>query len=432
MATKLITELPLRGEFDDTVNVPGDDTIQTYRVTGAQIRGYLEPFYKDQGLLIKNVGLSISASAGAMTVALKQKNGSSNPTAGVNSTEISFRSNTLSSPNRTIVAFDSALSLVIPSGATLGYANGNEARVFIYAYFDGTNKGLCVSPGLLDESELHTILELNTNSDGQGLYGDAARSNAALRLLGEFKINSITTAGTWTTPNKSIALGPIESGFRPGLTRYFTTSGTWTKPAGLKAIEVEVIGGGGSGGGAPTTGTNQISGGTGGGGGGYARKFILASNLGDTVTVTVGAGGAASAAGGNGNDGGTSSFGSFCSANGGVGGIATSATTGARAGNGAAGGGASGGDLNVEGGSGGNFLAQGASGGPCTSGDGGQGAVYGSRVRGQAFLTTSGSSSGSSGRFPGGGSTGAYCGQSTSAVASNAGAAGIVIVKEYF
>jgi hypothetical protein len=425
MSTKLITELPLRGEFDDTVNVPGDDTIQTYRVTGAQIRGYLEPFYKDQGLLIKNVGLSISASAGAMTVALKQKNGSSDPTTGVNSTEISFRSNTLSSPNRTIVAFDSALSLVIPSGATLGYANGNEARVFIYAYFDGTNKGLCVSPGLLDESELHTILELNTSSDDQGLYGDAARSNAALRLLGEFKINSITTAGTWTTPNKSIALGPIERGFRPGLTRYFTTSGTWTKPAGLKAIEVEVVGGGGGGGGAASTSTGQGAEGSSGGGGGYAKKFILASALGGTETVTVGAGGAGGAAGANnGSAGGTSSFGSHCSATGGGQGLGAIARSDSFHGTGGNGGAGSGGDFNANGGDGGNSTI--INGLTIFQSHGGASIFGGSR------RTIGINAAGAAGSAHGAGGSGASSFNGGSARAGGAGAAGIVIVKEYF
>lgn len=41
MAQKKITDLTLRSSFDATVNLPGDDTSQTWRVTGAQIRDYL-------------------------------------------------------------------------------------------------------------------------------------------------------------------------------------------------------------------------------------------------------------------------------------------------------------------------------------------------------------------------------------------------------
>lgn len=425
MASKLITELPLRGDFDETVNFAGDDTIQTYRITGAQIRSYLEPLSKDQALLMKNVGLQISAASGAMTVALKQKNGSTDPATGINSTEISFRSNTITSPNRTIVAFDAALSLVIPSGATLGYANGQDARVFVYAYYDGTNKGLAVCQGLLDETALHSIVAIDTASDGVALYGDAARSNAAVRLLGEFMINAITTAGTWTTPSFSIGGTFAPVGANYGGPKYFTTSGTYTKPAGLKFVVVEVVGGGGSGGGVQATGVSGFAEGAGGGGGGYSQKRILASALGSTETVTVGAGGVAAAAAGSGQTGGTSSFGSHCSATGGQGGALGAGTTTSATSAGGIGGDASGGDLNVSG------------------GRGGPGAVYstifgllnfggGTRFSEPFYSTATNTLGSANTQGFGNGSSGARNGVSQSARGSTAGQPGVVIVHEYF
>jgi hypothetical protein len=41
MAQKKITDLQLRSDFDGTVNLPGDDTSQTWRVTGEQIKDYV-------------------------------------------------------------------------------------------------------------------------------------------------------------------------------------------------------------------------------------------------------------------------------------------------------------------------------------------------------------------------------------------------------
>lgn len=41
MATKRITDLQLRDDVDATVNFPGDDSIQTYRVTAAQVKNYV-------------------------------------------------------------------------------------------------------------------------------------------------------------------------------------------------------------------------------------------------------------------------------------------------------------------------------------------------------------------------------------------------------
>src|SRR5262249_48373538 len=75
---------------------------------------------------------------------------------------------------------------------------------------------------------------------------------------------------------------------------------TWTKPGGApSSVEVIVIGAGGGGGGgagvtAPASGS---SGGCGGGGGAVQRGYFLASDLGATVTVNVGAGGTGGAGG---------------------------------------------------------------------------------------------------------------------------------------
>lgn len=102
-----------------------------------------------------------------------------------------------------------------------------------------------------------------------------------------------STVGTLNVTNVNV-LGAFTGG-----TFYnyqdFTSSGTWTKPAGLSGTElvyVEAWGGGGAGG---TTG-NTSNGGGGGGGGACEFSTFLASQLGSTVSVTVGAGGATSGA----------------------------------------------------------------------------------------------------------------------------------------
>lgn len=43
MAQKKITDLQLRDNVEDTVNFPADDTIQSYRVTAAQVKSYILP-----------------------------------------------------------------------------------------------------------------------------------------------------------------------------------------------------------------------------------------------------------------------------------------------------------------------------------------------------------------------------------------------------
>lgn len=96
----------------------------------------------------------------------------------------------------------------------------------------------------------------------------------------------------------------------------FTTSGTWTKPVGCKYVYAQIISGGCSGSILITSDTTYTSS-FGGAGGICLEKLMLASDLGATVPVTVGAGGAAKTATGTavavqaGNIGGVSAFGSF-------------------------------------------------------------------------------------------------------------------------
>lgn len=117
----------------------------------------------------------------------------------------------------------------------------------------------------------------------------------------------------------------------------FTSSGTFDLASYSKARALLVTcvgGGGGSGGASQTTGeTNHTS--VGGHGGGAATAITYIDDLTiltSPVTVTVGAGGAGGAAGNNaGSNGGTTSFGSVCSADGGVGGEGRPTTSGTAA-----------------------------------------------------------------------------------------------------
>ena len=71
-----------------------------------------------------------------------------------------------------------------------------------------------------------------------------------------------------------------------------TGAGTWTKPNGAKFVLVVCVGGGGGGGGGSSTASGTARhGGGGGGGASITKKFISASDLGTTESVSVGTGG---------------------------------------------------------------------------------------------------------------------------------------------
>jgi len=219
----------------------------------------------------------------------------------------------------------------------------------------------------------------------------------------------------------------------------FTSSGTWTKPDNFLYAIIEVQGGGGGGGGTANPGSDEAGAGSGGGSGGYARKVLLASALGSTETVTVGAA-AAGGSSSDGTDGNASTFavasGTNVVGNGGTGGksrasgIASVATL-----QGVGGGSATGGDINITGsGSGpaicmGNnafgtsstqALAFGSAGGSGFFGGGG----------GSAGATETTAQNGGDG-VSGGGGGGAASGDTGAAATGGAGGAGLVIVTQY-
>lgn len=159
-----------------------------------------------------------------------------------------------------------------------------------------------------------------------------------------------------SVPVQSQVFNPISGVFGNGNVRIFSSSGTWTVPPGVANVRARCFGGGG---------------GAGAGGGGFTMLAIYGLSGVTSVAVTVGAGGPPTFAGG------TSSFGSYCSA---TGGMWVSGGSGA-------GGTGIGGDINTSGGFGQN-----------TFGGGGVGSLFGNGGNGG----TAGGDPGKSGASGGG------------------------------
>lgn len=423
MADKRITELGERSTFDQTCQVPLDDGTQTFKTTGEKMFDFFNqlPFLG----LTRNLGLAATASAGALTISLKQIDASTDLDTPQNS-RISawFRSNTLASGARNKVIFDAPISLVVPSGATLGFQNGADAKIYVYLYYDGTNKGIAVSSKLQNEKNLFSLVAIDTASDADSIYADAARSNAALISIGAIQIDAITTAGTWTTPT-SIFVSEKPKANVPYRMEVFTSSGTYNKKPNVTFIKVTVVGGGGGGGSTQTTAAGEVANGGCGGGGGASIKIIQNTSLAATETVTIGAAGSGGTAGSdNAGTGGTSSFGSHASATGGSGGSRGTATNSSATASGGDPGEGSGGDINIQGESG---MAGRVQSGSASLSNKSGGSFLGGGIRVGA---TSAGSQPSSGY--GNGGSAATSGASTTQRAGGSGRAGIVIVEEWY
>lgn len=123
----------------------------------------------------------------------------------------------------------------------------------------------------------------------------------------------------WTGPTTLVSPTQI-------VTTIMTSNGNYTPNANLKYAMIEMVGGGGGGGGIAATAGSDNAMSDGGGGGGYLKAYYTLAELSTTsfpISVTIGSGGAGGASGGStaGANGGSTIFGPFLNAGGGVGGV---------------------------------------------------------------------------------------------------------------
>ncbi len=163
----------------------------------------------------KNLGLSVAANSGthALTIALKQADGSSNPSVAA-PVVIPMRSSTLTAGAWAFRTVTSALSLVISSGSTLGACPVASviSGIYVYVIDNAGALELAVSYKYFgQEGIVSTTAEGGAGGADTGttMYSTTARSNVAFALIGFFKIAE-ATPGAWDTAPVSVQVGRIE------------------------------------------------------------------------------------------------------------------------------------------------------------------------------------------------------------------------------
>ena len=353
------------------------------------------------------VKIASSVSATSSVQPITASVGSSALTATLNPTILDFRSATLTSGSVATRVISTAISVVVPSTATLGTTSAVQSDIMVLAIDNAGTVELAVvnNAGTADLSETGVISTTAISAGATSanvVYSTTARTSVAYRVVGMIR-STQATAGTWaTTPSLLQGLGGralVSNQYAGVAATVFTANGTFTIPTGITRIKMTIVGGGGGGG----TGSGGCCGrpGSGGGGGGAAIKWLTVIP-GRTLDVTVGAAGAASGSGGisqvaTGTSGTPQSI-TTVQASGG--------SPGATNGLGGTGGIGSAGDLNI-GGNAGN-----SSGSATTISATGGGSIFGG-----------GGAGGAVGRAYGGGGGGGAGG------AGSAGAAGVVFIE---
>lgn len=189
----------------------------------AQMYAALAP---NDSFAVENLGFTTSVGSSNLTVALKTQAGSDASSTDV--AYIGFRSSVITTGNFIRRALTGALSLTVPSGATLGTVNGVAATLNLYALDNAGTIELAIINGLVDEASLQSTTVMSTGSDSQGvLYSTTSRSNVAVRLIGRIVITE-ATAGAWASNATELSVLPLISpnSIANARTRVVTTDGS--------------------------------------------------------------------------------------------------------------------------------------------------------------------------------------------------------------
>lgn len=170
-------------------------------------------------LQLQNAGVGAAVAANALTVSLKQADGTTNPGAAPAEVETAFRNATATTGGYNVRPTSGALSVVVSSGSTLGHISAVNQYIYVYLIDNAGTPELAVSSSIFDEGSV-----VSTTAEGGAgaadsyttMYSTTARSNVPCRLIARLKSNQ-ATAGTWATaiseisPPSFLFLKPVNS-----------------------------------------------------------------------------------------------------------------------------------------------------------------------------------------------------------------------------
>lgn len=154
-----------------------------------------------------NLSLAFSVAANALTAAVKQRDGATNPNAASPSV-VAMRSATASSAIITRLSITGALSLVIPSGTTIGRISAEAGELFWYIINNAGAAELAVSAKDFGKSGIVSTTAIAAGASATTMYSTSARASVPFVRIAR-TTDTQTTAGTWAA-NVSTATMQID------------------------------------------------------------------------------------------------------------------------------------------------------------------------------------------------------------------------------
>lgn len=157
---------------------------------------------------IQNLSLAFSVSASALTIAVKTRAGL-NPSA-FDPVSAAMRSATLATGDFTARNIIAALSLVVPSTATLGHSSGVAGRLYHYFIDNAGTLEPAVSSKYFGPNGIVTTTPIAAASNSATtMYSTTGRASVPFICIGR-TIDTQTVAGTWAAVPTSSELWPFD------------------------------------------------------------------------------------------------------------------------------------------------------------------------------------------------------------------------------
>lgn len=149
---------------------------------------------------IKNLSLTTSISANALTVRLLDGSGSFTPDASHVGLVAFTNPAGITSGNYKEVSVTAATTITAPSGATFGLQNGVEGYIYVYLSQNGGIPAVCLSgSATFDEAQFYTTTAISSGStSATTLYSTSTITNRPIRLMGRLRLTE-ATAGVYAS-----------------------------------------------------------------------------------------------------------------------------------------------------------------------------------------------------------------------------------------
>jgi len=211
---KITSDLATQGEAQAGTN-------NTQIMTPLRVSEAIDALATNSPGTLFNAGITNSVGSSALTINLVTQ-------AGTNASSsdplyIAFNNVSAGSTLYNVRSVTGALSITVPSGATLGHTSAVTGELYVYALDNSGTVELAVSSIYYAENELQTTVAIDATADSNALYSDTLRSNVPIRLIGT-ATTSQTTAGTWAATVDNMSLAQPHTEISPARGRYTLSS----------------------------------------------------------------------------------------------------------------------------------------------------------------------------------------------------------------